>query len=411
MRWFRRIFPPSRVVCDSAGILPTDFQEEPSERFFVSPGDVGRTSRVLVFGGSTHKELTAEVCARLNMQPGRIFLDRFYDGEVAVQVIDEPRGADCYVLHSFPAAGYSGTSDRLNDHVMELLLVVAALKRASARTVTVVVPYFPYSRQIESAPGEYPEALGAADIALMLQTVGVDRVISVDLHRGTIEGMFNVPVMNIDPQALALRYFLKYRPDSLARKPVIVSPTGLSAGRAKNFYAKLQCHGVTDCDIASFFSNAAKEQLDVRRSETEALRLAGRRLRSLPGLIDTEFLVGSVKDRDCIIIDDVIDTGCRLEKTARALKRLGAKKIFAFVTHPVLSRGSIQRIQNSPIVELVTTNSLAPPQGVLCSKLRTLSVGAIVAETIRCVQNRHSVTGLFEPGTVDDLLTPSLGIV
>jgi len=323
---------------------------EESEKFYVGKND----NHFVIFGGSAHPQLTAEICARLNVPLGRISLGQFADGETRVKILDEPRGADCYIIQSLPSLGNS------SDFILETVLASAALRRASAKSVTVVLPFVPYARQ--PTPSMLPR---------LLEAVGVDRVVCVEL-KGGAEGWFDVPVANIDAQGVAVRYFLT-RPD-LSQDIAVVSPDGESALKAKTFWQRLQAHGL-NANLATLLSD-------------------GR----------ADFLVGNVRGKDCILVADCVDSGSKLLKASKALKERGARRIFVFATHAVLTPDSLENIRMAPIVELVTTNTVSVPAGFEGEKVRTLSVGALLAETIRRVQAKQSVTGLFESATVDALL-------
>lgn len=325
---------------------------EESEKFFVDKRD----DHFIIFGGSSHGQLTAEICARLNVPPGRISLGKFADGETKVRIFDEPRGADCYLIQSMPDGGKS------SDFVMETMLAVAALRRASAKSVTVVLPYVPYARR--KGPSVLPGLLAAS---------GVDRVVCVELDGGA-EGWFDAPVANIDAQGVAVRYFIN-RPD-LRGDIAVVSPDGKSTMKAKKFWQRLQAHGLTS-SLATLLTDGP-----------------------------FEFLVGSVRGKDCILIDECVDSGEKILKASQALKSRGARRIFVLATHATLTAESRENIRLSPIVELVTTNTVATPHGFENEKVRVLSVGALLAEAVRRVQAKESVTGLFECATVDALLDP-----
>ena len=337
----------SRVAlrCDSPS-------SEEAEKFFVDKRD----SHFIVFGGSSHRQLTAEICARLNVPPGRISLGKFSDGETKVRIFDEPRGADCYLIQSMPAGG------RSSDFVMETMLAVAALRRASAKSVTVVLPFVPYARR--KGPSVLPGLLAAA---------GVDRVVCVELD-GAAEGWFDAPVANIDAQGVAVRYFMS-RPD-LRGEIAVVAPDGKVALKAKKLWQRLQAHGL-ESTLATLLTDGP-----------------------------FEFLVGSVQGKDCILVDDCVDSGEKILKASRSLKARGARRIFVLATHAILTAESRENIRLSPIVELVTTNTVAAPEGFENDKVRVLSVGALLAEAVRRVQAKESVTGLFECATVDALLEP-----
>lgn len=369
---------------------------EESELYYVNPE---KQQNTMVFAPPHNTELVAEVCANLGVSLSRSFSGRFADGECSIKVQDEVRGADCFVIQMIPRNASDknggGGSYTVNDSIMELLLMTAALRRASARSITVVLPYVPYARHMESLPDEADATpIAASDLAELIEAIGADRVVCVDVHSGSWEGCFSpsVRVTNIDPQVLAVKYFEQRR----LLNPVIVSPDVVASDRAKAFYRRMRLHGYQSCGLATMASS--------RKYQSQASRVQDERVPPV-----REWLVGDVEGRDCIIVDDMIDSGKRLVKTSETLKRCGARKIYFFATHGVLSEiAAFKSIDSSPVSEVVVTNTLPPRRDLACDKLRILSVAGLLSETIRRIQMRESVSSLYERSVIDDGLEERL---
>ncbi|GAB6259761.1 ribose-phosphate pyrophosphokinase [Photobacterium sp. R1] len=283
-------------------------------------------------------------------------MNRFSDGEVCVQINENVRGSDVFIIQS--------TCAPTNDNLMELVVMIDALRRASAGRITAVIPYFGYARQdrrVRSA--RVP--ITAKVVADFLSNVGVDRVLTVDLHAEQIQGFFDVPVDNIFGSPVLLE-------DMLAKKledPVVVSPDigGVVRARAT---AKL----LDDTDIAI---------IDKRRPRANVSQVM--------------HLIGDVEGRDCIIVDDMIDTGGTLCKAAEALKERGARRVFAYATHPVFSGNAPENIKNSVIDEVIVTDSITLSQAMLdTGKVSVLSLSGMLAEAIRRISNEESISAMFE---------------
>lgn len=371
---------------------------EESELYYVSPE---KQQNTMIFAPPHNTELVAEVCANLGVSLSRSFSGRFADGECSIKVQDEVRGADCFVIQMIPRKELSlGGSHMVNDSIMELLLMTAALRRASARTITVVLPYVPYARNMETLPDELDAMpLAASDMAQLIEAIGADKVVCVDVHRGSWEGCFspNVRVSNIDPQVLAVKYFEQRR----LVDPVIVSPDVVASDRAKAFYKRMRLHGFSTCGLATMVSSRKDQNQASRRQEDED--------GASNKFISREWLVGDVENRDCIIVDDMIDSGKRLLKTSQTLKKCGARKIYYYATHGVLSgHEAFKVIDSSPVSEVVVTNTLPPRRDVACDKLRILSVAGLLSETIRRIQMSESVSSLYEQSVIDTALEERL---
>lgn len=382
---------------------------EESEYYYVDPE---KQQNTMIFAPPHNSELVAEVCANLGVSLSRSFSGKFADGECAIRIQDEVRGADCFVIQMIPREtnGSVGGSHMVNDSIMEMLLMTAALRRASARSITVVLPYVPYARHMETIPdGGHSTPLAASDLAQLIESIGADRVVCVDVHRGQWEGCFssNTRVSNIDPQVLAVKYFENRK----LIDPVIVSPDVVASDRAKSFYKRMRLHGL-GCGLATMVSNR-KYQYQASRSEPgeegakikllqdgKILLPSGKAV-SLAALMTREWLVGDVAGRDCIIVDDMIDSGKRLLKTSETLKKCGARRIYFYATHGVMSGPAFKRIDSSPVTEVVVTNTLPPRRDVACDKLRILSVAGLLSETIRRIQMGESVSSLYDRGVID----------
>ena len=309
-----------------------------------------------LFAGNAIPELAQKIATRLGAKLGDATVGRFSDGEVQVQINENVRGCDVFIIQS--------TCAPTNDHLMELVVMIDAMRRASAGRITAVVPYFGYARQdrrVRSA--RVP--ITAKVVADFLSSVGVDRVVTVDLHAEQIQGFFDVPIDNLFGSPVLLEDLkLKH-----LENPVIVSPDIGGVVRARAM-AKL----LNDIEIAI---------IDKRRPK--------------PNVSQVMHLIGEVEGRDCIIIDDMVDTGGTLCKAADALKERGAKSVFAYATHPVLSGSAFDNITNSKIDEIVVTDSIPLTEKIKSTgKVRTLTLAPMLAEAIRRISNEESISAMFE---------------
>lgn len=309
-----------------------------------------------LFAGNAVPELAQKIASKLGMRLSDATVGRFSDGEIQVQINENIRGCDVFVIQSTCAPS--------NDNLMELVVMIDAMRRASAGRITAVVPYFGYARQdrrVRSA--RVP--ITAKVVADMLSNVGVDRVVTVDLHAEQIQGFFDVPIDNLFGSMALIE---DLRQQSL-NNPVIVSPDIGGVVRARAM-AKL----LDDIDIAI---------IDKRRPR--------------PNVSQVMHLIGEVENRDCIIIDDMIDTGGTLCKAADALKDRGATKVIAYATHPVLSGNAFENISASKIDEIVVTDSIPLTERLASTgKIRTLSLSVMLAEAIRRVSNEESISAMFD---------------
>ncbi len=309
---------------------------------------------MMVFTGNANPKLAAEVVSHLGIGLGRATVDRFSDGEVMVELMDNVRGKDVFVLQS--------TCMPTNDNLMEVMVMVDALRRSSAGRITAAIPYFGYSRQ-DRRPRSARVAITAKVVANMLTIVGVNRVMTMDLHSDQIQGFFDIPVDNIYATPLLLSDLWKQNYDNL----VVVSPDVGGVVRAR------ACAKQLNSDLAI---------IDKRRPK--------------PNVAKVMNIIGDVAGRSCVIMDDMVDTANTLCEAAAALKEQGAVKVVAYCTHPVLSGAAIERITGSELDELVVTNTIPLRADALaCSKIRQVSAAGLLAETIRRISNEDSVSSLF----------------
>ena len=310
--------------------------------------------RMRIFAGNANPTLAEAVCRHLNLSLGRCVVDKFSDGEIMVELMENVRGRDVFVLQS--------TCAPTNDNLMEIMVMVDALKRASAARITAAIPYFGYARQ-DRRPRSARVAITAKVVADMLSTVGVDRVMVMDLHADQIQGFFNIPVDNIYATPILLGDLWKQDYQNL----IVVSPDVGGVVRARAIAKRL------DSDLAI---------IDKRRPKANVAEVMN--------------IIGDVEGRTCVIMDDIVDTANTLCKAATALKECGAVKVAAYCTHPVLSGEAVQRIATSDLDELVVTDTIPlTPEAKLCPRVRQLSCAQLLAETMTRISNEESVSSLF----------------
>ncbi|WP_089152991.1 ribose-phosphate pyrophosphokinase [Thalassotalea crassostreae] len=309
-----------------------------------------------IFAGNATPELAKKIADRLYIQLGDAKVGSFSDGEISVEITENVRGSDAFIIQS--------TCAPTNNNLMELIVMVDALRRASAGRITAVIPYFGYARQdrrVRSA--RVP--ITAKVVADFLSSVGVDRVLTVDLHAEQIQGFFDVPVDNVFGSPILLEDMLEKKLEN----PVVVSPDIGGVVRARAV-AKL----LDDTDLAI---------IDKRRPKANVSQVM--------------HIIGDVEGRDCIIVDDMIDTGGTLCKAAEALKEHGARRVFAYATHPVLSGNAADNIKNSVIDEMIVTDSIPlSPEIKALDNVRQLSLAGMLSEAIRRVSNEESISAMFE---------------
>src|ERR1700741_1315566 len=310
--------------------------------------------RLMVFTGNAIPRLAQDVAKGLNLSLGRAIVGKFSDGEVMVELLENVRGKDVFVLQS--------TCAPTNDNLMELLVMIAALKRSSAARVTAATPYFGYARQ-DRRPRSARVAISAKVVANMLASVGVARVLTMDLHADQIQGFFDMPVDNIYAAPVLLGDVWQQRYDAL----IVVAPDVGGVVRARALAKHLES------DLAI---------IDKRRPKANVSEVMN--------------VIGEVKGRTCVIMDDMVDTAGTLVKAAEVLKAEGATKVVAYCTHAVLSGPAVTRITDSELDELVVTDTIPLREDArACKKIRSLSVAGLIAETILRIYTEESVSSLF----------------
>ena len=312
----------------------------------------GTYSEMKIFTCNSHPKLASEIVDLMGVPIGKSTVSKFSDGEIQVSIWESVRGEDVYIIQS--------TGTPVNDNLMELLIMVDAMKRASAGRINAVIPYYGYARQDRKAKARDP--ITSKLVADLLVASGVDRVITMDLHANQIQGYFNIPVDHLVGMPILADYFLK----KALKDVVVVSPDHGSAGRARNFAEKL------DCPIAI---------VDKRRPE--------------PNKSEIMNIIGDIDGKKCILIDDMIDTAGTICNAAEALIKLGGKSVYTCATHAVLSGPAIERIENSSIEEMVLLNTLPIPDSKRIDKMTVLSVAPLFSEVISRVHNNDSVSSLF----------------
>jgi ribose-phosphate pyrophosphokinase len=306
-----------------------------------------------IFCGTANEALTDEICTFLDLQRGKATVTRFSDGEAYIHIQENVRGADVFVVQP--------TCFPVDEHLMELLLLVDALKRASARRITTVIPYYGYARQDRKDKPRVP--VSSKVIADLLTTAGAHRALVVDLHAPQIAGFFNIPVDHIFASPVLVDHFKKMQLPNLT----VVSPDAGGVERARFFAKKI---------------DAALAIVDKRRTDMN--------------VAEVMHVIGDVKGRTCLIIDDIIDTAGTLVKTAEALVNAGATKVFACASHPVLSGPAIERISKSKLEEVVVTNTIPLTAAAQAEpKIKVLSIAGLLGRTIQSIHEETSVSSLF----------------
>jgi ribose-phosphate pyrophosphokinase len=310
---------------------------------------------IKIFTGNANPELAKQVAKNLNLSMGKAFVGQFSDGETLVEIIEHVRGQESYIIQP--------TSAPTNDNLMEILAMADALRRSSASSITAVLPYFGYGRQDRRARSARVP-ITAKIVADMLSVVGISRIITVDLHADQIQGFFYMPVDNVYATPLMLNDMRhKNYPN-----PLIVSPDVGGVLRARATAKQLN-----DCEMAII------DKRRPRPNESEVMNI-----------------IGEPEGRDCIIVDDMVDTGGTLCQAAKALKERGATSVTAYCTHPVLSGNALKNIEESALDELVVTNTIALSEAAMqMSKIRQLNISNLLAETIYRVNHKESVSSMF----------------
>ncbi|BEP27892.1 ribose-phosphate diphosphokinase [Helicovermis profundi] len=310
--------------------------------------------KIKIFSGNSNLDLAKKICGELGLPLGDATVSSFSDGEISININETVRGVDVYVIQS--------TSIPLvNKYLMEMLIMVDALKRASAGRITVVMPYYGYARQDRKAKARDP--ISAKLVADLITASGADRVLTMDLHAAQIQGYFNIPLDHLVGGPILAEYFKEKDIENL----VVVSPDLGSVARSRNFADRL---------------NAPIAIIDKRRPKANVSEVMN--------------IIGDIKGKNVILIDDMIDTAGTITNGANALRDLGAKEIYACCTHAVLSGPAIERIDNSVIKELIVLDTIYLPDERKSEKIKTLSVAPLFAESIRRIFNNDSVSKLFD---------------
>ena len=310
-------------------------------------------SDLKVFSGSAHQTLTKEIAEFLGIQVGQARLRRFADSEVSFQIDENIRGADVFIVQP--------TCTPVDQHIMELLVMIDAFRRSSAARITAVIPYYGYARQDRKDKPRVP--ISAKLVANLLSAAGTNRVLTMDLHKAQIQGFFDIPVDHLFAAPVIIEYFSRTDSPQLT----IVSPDAGGAERARAYAKRL------DAELAV---------IDKRRSDD--------------GSAEVMNVIGDVEGRTCILQDDIIDTAGTIQKAATALKAAGAERVLACAVHPVLSGPAIDRIQNAPIEQMIVTNTIPlRSDAQQCRKIVVLSVARLLGQAIRSIHEETSVSSLF----------------
>ena len=308
-----------------------------------------------LFAGNANPALAQDIARHLMVPLGRAYVGRFSDGEVNLELMENVRGRDVFIVQP--------TCPPVNDNLMELLIMADACRRASARSVTAVVPYFGYSRQ-DRRPRATRSAISAKLVANMMTGAGISRVLTVDLHADQIQGFFDIPVDNVYASPVLLGDAWKQRYDNM----IVVSPDVGGVVRARALAKRLD-----DVELAI---------IDKRRPRPNESKVMN--------------IIGEVRGKTCVLIDDMVDTAGTLCIAAQALKDEGATRVVAYITHPILSGKAVEKISNSALDELVVTDSIALSDAAkTCGRIRQLSVAALLGETIRRIRDEESVSSLY----------------
>ena len=342
-----QLVKPAQPVAEQK---PVADQKALSEK---KPQRARQDDRWKIFSGTANDALAKDICDFLELPIGKACIKRFSDGETYVQIEENVRGADVFMVQP--------TCDPVDVHLMQLLLLIDALKRASARRITVVMPYFGYARQDRKDKPRVP--ISSKLVADLLTTAGADRALVVDLHAPQIQGFFNIPVDHIFASPVLVDYFRKKALPELT----VVSPDAGGVERARFFAKKMES------------ALAIVDKRRVQKDETEVMNV-----------------IGDVHGRTCLILDDIIDTAGTLVKTAQALMEAGAREVHACATHAVLSGEAIQRISNSVLVDVVVTNTIPLTEaGRNEPKIKVLSIAGLIGRAIQSIHEETSVSRLF----------------
>ena len=311
-------------------------------------------NKIKIFSGNSNPELAQKIASQLGVELGDAVVTRFSDGEISVNINESVRGVDAFIIQS--------TCSPVNRHLMEMLIMIDAFKRASAGRITAVIPYYGYARQDRKAKARDP--ITAKLVANLLTAAGADRILTMDLHANQIQGYFDIPVDHLLGGRILMEHFEKMNIEDL----VVVSPDHGSVARARTFAQYL------DSPIAIVDNRRPKDNV------SEVMNI-----------------IGDVRDKNLIILDDMIDTAGTLCNAAEALKKFGAKNIYACCTHPVLSGPAIERIQNSELTEVIVLDTIPLPEEKRIEKIKILSTAPLFASAIEKIFDCESVSVLFSP--------------
>ena len=309
--------------------------------------------KLKIFTGNANPALAREICDYLGLPLGEAFVGRFNNGEVQIMIDESVRGKDVFIIQP--------TSYPVNDNLMELMVMADALKRASARHITAVVPYYGYARQDRKTRGREP--ITAKLVANLMQTSGITRLVTIDLHAGQIQGFFDVPVDHLYGASILAKYINEKNLEDV----IVVSPDLGGVTRARDLADRI---------------GAPIAIIEKKRPE--------------PGVAKVMNLIGDVKGKNCIIVDDIVDTAGSLVEGAKALEEFGAKSVMAAVTHAVLTDPASERIANSNIKELIVTNTMPLPENCKLENVTQLSVAPLLGEAIMRIFHEVSVSNLFD---------------
>jgi len=321
----------------------------------VTDNALDSSGKMMVFTGNANPQLAQSIVNHLNMSLGHAVVEQFSDGEVMFEIMENVRGADVFIVQP--------TCKPTNNNLMELMVMIDALRRASASRITTVIPYFGYARQ-DRRPRSARVPITAKVVAKMISQSGADRVLTVDLHADQIQGFFDIPVDNVYASPILLGDLWKQKHPDL----MVVSPDVGGVVRARALAKRLD-----DADLAI---------IDKRRPKANVAKVMN--------------IIGEVAGRSCVLVDDLVDTAGTLCKAADALKEHGAKKVVAYITHPVLSGLAISNIENSQLDELVVTDTIPlSAEAKACTRVRQLSISELLAETMRRISMDESVSSLY----------------
>lgn len=309
-----------------------------------------------IFAGSSNPELAQKICDNLGVELGKLTISHFADGEIGVRVEETVRGKDVYFIQA--------TSNPVNDHLMEALIVIDALKRASSHTINFVIPYYGYARQDRKNRGREP--ITAKLVADLITAAGADRVITIDLHAAQIQGYFDIPLDHFAAGPILGEYFEEFVNESNKEDYCVVSPDLGGVTRARKLA------DILDLPIAIIEKNRP------RPNESEVLNI-----------------IGEVNGKNCIIIDDIIDTAGTITNAADSLVEFGAKDVYICATHGVLSRNAVERIENSKVKACIITDTIFQPEEKKSDKIKVMTVSHIVAQALQRINMNRSVSGLF----------------